>query len=453
MRVRKLIQLTVILVLALILGSPSEAADNLIVRQNLDLAQIHISSPTGGQWKAGSTMPITFTVPEGTGHLVTISVLKGNDIFYKFPHVAIHPALETKFSWTIPKDCPLGGNYRIQIVSDGNALIRGNSGPFDIVSSTAGIPSISQTAVPRTDISLSSKTIVVTSPTANNTWVVPSDQSVTVKWVHAATSTVSTVNIKLLRGDGTLVKPLATGIPFSQGSYSWKLTGSTVLPGEYIMQVTDATSVNTEGKSQPFTLEAPTISITSPVNNDIWINGTIRKVQWTYTGSDNQIVKVMEGTKVAAEVPINAGNIGPGKGGADVKLADWDGLQIVTADGKVSSNLVKVFLTPPALKVTSPYAGQLWYYNHPHTISWSYNGNPEDRVEVMLNYLSSPADSYHVYSFCAPAKAGSCAVSHDLEDNLEAHLYAAKSESIQVEIRVRTPFAEDIVSYVTFRKK
>ena len=256
------------------------------------LAQINILSPVGGEWKCGATMPITFSISSDKLNWVNILVKKGENTFYSFPHIAVsNTAPTTTFNWSIPKDAIIGDAYTVEIISEETPSIHKTSAPFSIISAVATIAGAKQqqTAVVKANVNFEDiKNINITSPSSLDRWVVPSDESIVVTWDHLSLQKVATVDILLLKGDGTIVKPLASKIPFAAGTYTWKIAGSGITAGEYRIKVLDSAASGIQGTSESFWFEAPTLSMTSPVEKQLLIEGMATAFSWTYTGSSKQ---------------------------------------------------------------------------------------------------------------------------------------------------------------------
>ena len=390
------------------------------------LAQINILSPTGGEWKCGATMPITFSISTDKLKWVNILVKKGENTFYSFPHIAVsNTAPPTTFNWSIPKDAIIGDAYTVEIVSEETPTIRKTSNVFSIISAVATVTGAKppQTVVPKTDVNLESvKNINVTSPSSLDRWIVPVDESITVSWDHLSMQKVATVDILLLKGDGTIVKPLASKIPFAAGTYSWKISGSDIAAGEYRIKVMDSAASGIQGASESFWFDAPTLIMISPVGNQLLIEGTTTAFSWTYTGSSKQKIRIMDGYKVVYDnININYGNLGTGKGTVPLKvpalLLQLGGVyettktfKVATTDNAVASPAVTTNVLTPAPHITSPLVDATWHSGDQHNVAWTYNGNPADPVDIYLVFFRPPYVNESQYLGTTTAGAGSYAI-------------------------------------------
>lgn len=307
-------------------ASVAPASAELVQVQPKSFAQIKVISPGGGDWKRGSVMPITFSISSDKLKLVNISVKKGVNVYYSFPHIAVRDPAHTTFNWNIPQDAIVGDNYTVEIFSEESPAIRGVSAPFSIVSSGPSVSTAKTTEkiAQKTDAKfLGNKHINITSPSVGDRWTLPNDGTVTVLWDHPANQKVATVDILLLKSDGSVLKPLASGISFAAGKYIWNLSGSNVEPGEYQIKVKDTATGDIGGTSDSFVLEPPAISFESPLANDYLLEGTTRVFSWNFTGSNKQKIKITDGNDVIADnVSINAGNKGPGKGAVELRVPE-----------------------------------------------------------------------------------------------------------------------------------
>lgn len=404
------------------------------------LAQITILSPAGGEWKRGTTMPITFAISSATQGWVNILVKKGADAFYSFPHIAAAASPgKTTFNWAIPNDALLGGNYTVEIVSEATTAIHKASNPFAIINPNPSVSPLGTggpRAVVKPNMDMVLKKIInVTSPSAGDRWVIPSDEPIAVQWDTPAFLKVTSVNIKLLKGDGTLVKPLAAGIPFNAGSFSWKPTWSGITPGEYRIQVTDVIDIKIQGTGDPFHFDAQTIAFTSPVANATLISGKKYIFSWTYNGSAKQTIKInWQGTNssgpLAENVPINAGNSGPGKGTMELKFPCKEyncTVHLRMTGSRIDNASVPVHAEAPSLAITAPGNAEIWGTEGLDLmLAWNYNGNPDDIVSVYLVYKAGD----DLFAKVA-ASAGSCIIS-------KPHINISKGE---FKIRIETPYS------------
>lgn len=420
------------------------------------IAQITILSPSGGEWKQGTTMPIRFTISKAAISWVNIFVKKGSDTFYSFPHIAAdrNPVMTT-FNWTIPNDAIIGKNYTIEVVSENSAAIHKASNPFDIIS--AANPNVSAIGTMGTQKDLkpnmsqvSIKNINVTSPTTGDHWVSTYDKSITVKWDHPSFPKVNTVNIKLLKGDGTLLKPLAANIPYNAGSFNWKLTGSGITPGEYRIRVTDAESIDIEGTSDPFFFDAPitNMTITSPAPGAMLRIGMKYDFSWTYDGSDKQTIKIMDDDGVIAEnVPINAGNIGPGKGSYKVAIQQkyWGKnttIHLRTPYSSVDNASVYFSSVYANLNVTAPNHKENWGPYSVHEITWAYNGNPDDILKITVEFIGETDYGLHTIA-TTKASAGSFMMNMDV---VRKYMSDTGKNPVQFHIRMFDPYGGSTIS-------
>ncbi len=364
-------------------------------------------------------MPITFSISTDKLKFMSILIKKGDNTFYSFPHIAVDTtAPTTTFNWSIPKDAIIGDAYTVEIVSEETSGILKASAPFSIISAVATVAGTKppKTAVAKTYVNLENvKTIKVTSPSSLDKWVIPSDESIAVTWEHLSIQKVSTVDILLLKGDSTIVKPLASKIPFAAGTYAWKISGSGLAAGEYRIKVLDSTASGIQGTSESFWFDAPTLSMTSPVENQLLIEGTTTSFSWTYTGSSKQKVRIMDGDKVVLDnININSGNLGAGKGTVQLKVP-WTlylpgglyettkAFTVATTDNAVVSDAITAKVVTPTPHITSPMGDATWYSGDQHNVTWTYNGNPSDPIYILLVFSRPWYNVEHVGTTIAGA--------------------------------------------------
>jgi hypothetical protein len=414
------------------------------------LTQIDILSPSGGEWNPGNVMPITFTISTATVKWVKLLVKKEADTFYSFPHIAVarNPA-KTTFNWTIPKDAILGEKYTIEVVSEDSAAIHKASSPFVIKSPNPSVSALGKGGI-RTDVKQNLsvealRNINVTSPTVGDRWVITNDASITVQWDHPSYLKVTTVNIKLLKGDGTLLKPLAAGIPFSAGSFKWKPIWSGIAPGEHRIQITDAASIDVQGTSDPFFFDAQTIAFTSPVANAKLIAGMKYTISWNYNGSNKQTIKIMVGDRILAEnAPISAGSAGTGKGNLELTIPVIEGnstIRLRTTGSGIDSASVPVNLVLPSLAITAPASAEAWNYSSSAcTVAWNYNGNPNDIMSIYMafnGYIDTQGHTMKDQILGKPT-AGTGSYQFSKEELIR---------KIPFKIRIETPYSSDQTAF------
>lgn len=428
----------------------------------VQLVQINILSPTGGEWKRGATMPIVFSVSNGVINWVNIYVKKGMDVFYSFTHIAAdrNPNKIT-YSWTIPKDAPIGKDYTIEIVSEQNSAIRKKSAPFSIILPTiaaANQGGSQTTTAAKTHLgAVTFNNINVTSPDKGDHWTIPSDQPIPVKWEHPSFKNLNSVNIKLLKADGTLLKALAAGIPYNTGLYNWKPTGNDIKPGEYRIQVTAVEDVDVQGTSESFFLDAPLthMTITFPAPNSLLMIGCRYDFTWTYDGSNNQIIEIMDDDGVIADnVPINAGNLGPGKGTYNILIQKKYGgknttIHLRTQYSNVDNASVTFGSSWPLLKMTHPYNEENWAPYSEHEIFWKWAGCGDEILTITIDFIDEgvpiPENANEALHPIGTAKASSGSFMMNM-DAVRKYMSDTGKNLVKFHIRIYDPYGGSIIS-------
>ena len=162
--------------------------------------------------------------------------------------------------------------------------------------------------------------------------------------------------------------------------------------------------------------------MTSPVENQLLLEGTTTAFSWTYTGSSKQKVRIMDGDKVVLDnLSINSGNLGVGKGTVQLKvpaiLLQLGGFyettktfKVATIDNAVVSPAVTANVATPTPHITSPMGDATWHSGDQHNVTWTYNGNPADPVDIYLVFFRPPYINESQYLGTTTAGAGSYAI-------------------------------------------
>jgi len=156
--------------------------------------------------------------------------------------------------------------------------------------------------------------IVITSPTSSSSWAPLTPQTITWKTNIANDN----VKIELLNPDYTW-STITASTP-STGTYTYTPTNSQGYLGE--IRITSLSNPSVVTTSSLFTLQSPTITITSPTANTVWTSGETATVSWTSSGipaGTSATINIIDQNGVSTPLEtttINAGN-------ATVNVPDW----------------------------------------------------------------------------------------------------------------------------------
>jgi hypothetical protein len=228
-------------------------------------------------------------------------------------------------------------------------------------------------------VTLVAPSLSVTAPAAGSSWLLGTSGSIT--WTDNLPAT-DTVRIELTR-DGASYETLAAAAPNS-GSYAWVAAGAPSAAAR--VRITWSGNGTTAGSSAPFTLAAPSLTVTAPAAATNWLLGTTGVITWTHNlpASDSVRVELSRdggGTfeTLAAAAP-NTGSFAWTAAGAPSGAA----LVRVSWNATVGSSAVFTLVTP-VLTVTAPAAGSTWLLGTSAAISWSHNLPAADTVRVELS--------------------------------------------------------------------
>ena len=120
-------------------------------------------------------------------------------------------------------------------------------------------------------------------------------------------------------------------------------------------------------------------------------------------------------------ININSGNLGTGKGTMQLKvppiLLQLSGFyettktfKVAITDNAVVSPAVTANVVTPECHITSPMGDATWHSGDQHNVTWTYNGNPADPVDIQLVFFRPPYVNESQYLGTTTAGAGSYAI-------------------------------------------
>jgi 5-hydroxyisourate hydrolase-like protein (transthyretin family) len=325
---------------------------------------IDVTAPNGSEsWNANSTQTITWTSSGVTGN-VRIDVSRDggstwSTIFASTPD-------DHSQNWVVTG--PPTTTAKIKITSLNNHAIYDESDDdFTIVQS-----------------------ITVTAPNGGETWNYNATQ--TANWTSVGIKTSDKVKIEISRngtgGPWTTIVASAT----NTGSKTWKVTGpGTTLARIRVSMVSDATVTDTSDAD--FTINPPTITLTSPVGGETWDYNTTHAITWTAAGwasSDKVKIELSRNsgstwTTIVASATNTGSRVwkvtGPGTSQARIKVS------MVTDPTVTDESAGDFTIEPPHIFLDIPDAGSItWDYNTTQTITWHTTGfASSDKVKIELS--------------------------------------------------------------------
>ena len=131
-------------------------------------------------------------------------------------------------------------------------------------------------------------TITVTVPNGGEFWTAGTTQ--TIRWNYTGTPG-SYVKIELLKG-GVLNRTITSSTSIGSGSFNWNIPSTQVPGSDYTIKITSTSNSSYSDTSDAFTINGPTITVTSPSIADTWDAGTLHLITWSYTGNPGTYVKI-----------------------------------------------------------------------------------------------------------------------------------------------------------------
>lgn len=282
---------------------------------------IRLVTPNGGeQWAPGTSRAIVWTTT-GTIANVKIELMTDGGATYQ-PIAASAPNTGT-YDWTVPNTPSTTCLVRISD-ADNAALEDTSDATFSIVPSAP---------------------LVLIAPAGGESWVIGSTQGI--NWL--SNGLAGNLNIYLYKGTLNLGL-IASGIPVSNGTYSWRAgylkTGAKVAAGS-TYKITLVSVANKKIKATSpasFSLVKPKIVVTAPGSGAIWKLNSIQRITWTYTAVSGtvDISLYKDGAlkgRIAEGLPIEdlgydwtVGLVLPGK---TVVAGTGYQVRVSTSDGKV----------------------------------------------------------------------------------------------------------------------
>ncbi len=261
---------------------------------------ITVVSPNGGEdWQQGSTQTIQWNYIGNPGPTVKIEALRGDTVLAVISQgTPVGIGGTGSMNLMLPINAPIGTEYRIRVSSTSNTIYTDTSdAPFRISANTGS-------------------SIELVAPNGGENYTQGSAQ--TIRWNYTG-SPGSTVKIEALRGDKVLAV-VTPGTPIgSGGSGSFNLTFpyNTPLGSDYRIRVTSTSNPAwTDTSEGQFTI-SPAITVTSPDGGEIWQQGSMHPITWTFAGNPGPAVKIeaLRGETVLAVVTPST-SIGTGGTGS-----------------------------------------------------------------------------------------------------------------------------------------
>jgi len=262
-------------------------------------------------------------------------------------------------TWSIPidKNIPVGSGNYIKITSLSNPQISSTSALF-----TLALPEIKFASVSNTTLG----------------------SNVNISWNYDLSEDVK---IELITGNNTTFV-VADRISNSK-SYLWKIPLDKNLPsgGNNYFKITSLSNTKIVGTSALFQITYPTITILSPVSNDVYLVESSKRIQWQYGNYEKLKIELYHDTTFVSTISNETDNLGEylWKIPLSQKLPTSHLYRIKissTLDPKIFSISPNFRIELPQITINSPYANTVWDLGGTYNVTWTYT--PLDQLKVEL---------------------------------------------------------------------
>ncbi|MCH7973564.1 MAG: hypothetical protein IH949_06710, partial [Bacteroidetes bacterium] len=339
---------------------------------------ITVTSPNGGEnYRTGSSQTITWT--DNISEDVKIELFKGgvfnSTIITSTPSDGSHP-------WTVP------------VVADGSDYT------LVITSTTTG----TVTDVSNANFSIFNPVITVTSPNGGENYEIATGQTTT--WTDNISENVK---IELFKG-GVLNSTIIASTP-SDGSHQW--TVPVVADGsDYTVVITSTTTGTvTDLSDVSFSIFTPTITVTSPNDDEIWDIGTSHDITWTDNTVENVKIELFKGGVFNSTIVASTASDGTFNWTVPAVTQDSDYTVVITSviNGTVTDvSNANFTIQISGLSVSSPNGGEVWEIGSAHDITWTDNIAENVKIElfkggVLNSIIVSSTASDGIFNWTIPA--------------------------------------------------
>ncbi len=237
------------------------------------MPSITLTSPDGGEsLTAGASYTIRWTYAGNPGTAVKLDLYKGG-VFNKaiIASTTVGTAGGGSYLWTVPATQTLGSDYKVRVTSTTIATVNDES---------------------NATFTINPPTITLTSPDGGES--LTAGASYTIRWTYAGNPGTA-VKLDLYKG-GVFNKAIIASTTVGTaggGSYLWTVPATQTLGSDYKVRVTSTTiaTVNDESNAT-FTINPPTITLTSPDGGESLTAGASYTIRWTYAGNPGTAVKL-----------------------------------------------------------------------------------------------------------------------------------------------------------------
>jgi len=336
---------------------------------------VQVATPNGGEtWPGGLVQTIRWFHNGGPGPYVRLDLFKAGALSRTIATSApIGSNGQGSYVWTVPATQAAGADYRVRISS----------------TSTPTIDDWSDVA-----FAIAAPTITVTPPNGGEIWRGGLKQ--TIRWTSTG-NPGGYVKLELFKGDAlsrTIASSVSRGTN-GAGAYTWTVP-ATQLPGtEYRIKVTStSTPAVLDWSDEPFTIAAPTVTVTTPNGGETWPGGLKQTIRWSLGGDPGGYIKVDLYKGAALSRTIISGAARGTNGGGSYS---WT-VPATQAPGddyrmKITSTSIPAVtdwsdapftIAAPTIAVVEPANTAVWFGGDKRDIRWVTTGNPGGYVRLEL---------------------------------------------------------------------
>lgn len=331
--------------------------------------EIELVSPNGGEkLEQGSTTTIMWKYAGNTKGNVKLELMKNDKLYFVIASgINIGSSGNGSYCWKIPTNIQDSNDYKIRISSLTNSSV------MDCSDST---------------FSITAGKIVVESPSSNAVFSKNTNQLIQWKSYGNVGSFIKVELLKSGQFKGTIISKTSTNVT---GSCVWKIPANIEAGDDYQIKVVSTTKPEIYGLSQPFSINGPSIKLTSPGNGEIWYTNTIQKIAWTYSGIYPVWLKIEclsgNSSNLIAHVYTNkSSDLYQWYVSSTLPASNNYKIRITAVEDSSITDVSDGYFTISngSITLVSPSGNEKWVTGETKNIVWTYKGNPGNMVKLEL---------------------------------------------------------------------
>lgn len=324
---------------------------------------VTVTSPNGGEvWTAGSSKYIYWS-GQGMSNYVAISY--STDGGTTWTSITSSSYNNGYYNWTIPSGIN-SSNCKIKVSDSDNSTIT------DISDATF-------------TINLATSSITVSTPNGGENWYAGAN-----KYIYWNSTGVSTVDISYSTDNGNNWNTIATGVNASNGYYYWTVANAPSTLAK--IKITDAASAsNYDVSDNVFTIQAPSVTLTTPNGGEIWTAGSYQYIYYTANGLSSYVTLEYSTDGGTSWTTIVSGASNSGSYYWQVPSVTSSNCKIRVTDyttGSLTDMSDGVFsITPsvPSITLSTPNGGENWSVGSSQYIYWSSSNSSQVNLYYSTN--------------------------------------------------------------------